>query len=225
MRAAGPTSARMTSTPRRQLARPAARLRLAWVMALLGLLGLVATGCGTTGPQTPAASIPARLAAEARPIGRSARFHPAAGGTVVGRCAPTLGQRAGVHVEVFAANRVVLLPAGISVGRPFTYSSGRIVKARCYGALVTVDPTGTVLVRPGPRLSLGDLFRAWGQHLSARRLVSFTAALGTGVAVYVNGRRWAGRPGTVPLRRHSEIVLEVGPHVPPHTSYSFPPGI
>jgi len=28
----------------------------------------------------------------------------------------------------------------------------------------------------------------------------------------------------VPLTRHAEIVLEVGPHVPPHSSYMFPPG-
>jgi len=28
----------------------------------------------------------------------------------------------------------------------------------------------------------------------------------------------------VPLARHSEIVLEVGPYVPPHRSYTFPPG-
>jgi hypothetical protein len=28
----------------------------------------------------------------------------------------------------------------------------------------------------------------------------------------------------VPLTRHAEIVLEVGPHVPSHSSYAFPPG-
>jgi dihydroxyacid dehydratase/phosphogluconate dehydratase len=35
---------------------------------------------------------------------------------------------------------------------------------------------------------------------------------------------WPGAPGAVPLTRHAEIVLEVGPHVPPHSSYAFPPG-
>jgi hypothetical protein len=194
-------------------------------LVLVGPLGLVAGGCGAAGPPAPPSGIPSRLAAEARPIGRSARFHPPAGSAIIGRCAPRLGARVGVHVEVFAANRVVLLPPGISARRPFTYSSGRIVKARCYGALVTIDPTGTVLVRPELRLSLGDLFHAWGQPLSRRRIVSFTAALGGRVVVYVNGRRWAGLPGSVPLTRHDEIVLEVGPHVPPHTSYIFPPGI
>jgi hypothetical protein len=50
---------------------------------------------------------------------------------------------------------------------------------------------------------VGALFRSRGQPLSATRLASFRA---------------------VPLTRHAEIVLEVGPHVPPHSSYAFPPG-
>jgi hypothetical protein len=29
----------------------------------------------------------------------------------------------------------------------------------------------------------------------------------------------------VVLARHAEIVLEVGPHVPPHPAYHFPPGV
>jgi hypothetical protein len=44
------------------------------------------------------------------------------------------------------------------------------------------------------------------------------------VAVFVDGRRWRGAPAAVPLTPHAEIVLEVGPHVPPHSSYAFPPG-
>jgi hypothetical protein len=129
-----------------------------------------------------------------------------------------------VHVEVFAADRVVLLPAGIGVRRPWSLLSGRITAARCYGALVTLDPTGLVLVRSGSRLSLGDLFRSWGEPLSATRLASFPAAKGSRVAVFVDGRAWPGAPGAVPLTAHAEIVLEVGPHVPPHSSYAFPPG-
>jgi len=27
------------------------------------------------------------------------------------------------------------------------------------------------------------------------------------------------------LRRHAEIVLEIGPYVPPHARYTFPPGV
>jgi hypothetical protein len=129
-----------------------------------------------------------------------------------------------VHVELFAANRVLLVSAGIGTRPPRAFSAGRISAARCYGDLVTLEPTGLVLVRPGLRMLLSDLFRAWGQPLSRRRLSSFVAPAGTRVAAFVDGRPWPGSPERVPLAAHSEIVLEVGPYVPPHPSYTFPPG-
>jgi hypothetical protein len=143
---------------------------------------------------------------------------------VVGQCRRGLGPRFGVHVEVFGADRVVIVPAGIGVRPPIRLSAGRISSAGCYGSLVTLEPTGLVLVRPGPRLSLSDLFRAWGEPLSLRRTASFVVPRGTEISLFVDGRRRRGRPGAVPLTRHSEIVLEVGPYVPPHSSYTFPPG-
>jgi hypothetical protein len=180
-------------------------------------------GCGSTPRPAPDVGLPPALVAEARPIGRGARFHPPATGPVTGRCRPGLGTRIGVHVELFAANRVVLVPAGIGTRPPRSFSAGRISRARCYGALVTLEPTGVVLVRARARLLLSDLFRAWGQPLSPTRLASFPASTGAHVATFVDGRRWRGSPGSVPLRRHAEIVLEVGPHVPPHAAYTFPP--
>jgi hypothetical protein len=129
-----------------------------------------------------------------------------------------------VHVELFAANRVVLVASGIGTLPPRAFSLGRIAAARCYGSIVTLEPTGLVLVRPGSRLSLSDLFRSWGQLLSTHRLASFRAPVGTRVTVFVDGRRWHGQPGSVPLTRHAEIVLEIGPHIPPHPSYTFPAG-
>jgi hypothetical protein len=128
-------------------------------------------------------------------------------------------------LELFAANRVVLVPAGIGTQPPRSLSAGRIAAARCYGDLVTLDPTGVVLVRPGVRLTLSDLFRSWGQRLSPSRLTSFSAPPGGGVIVFVGGRRWLGQPASVRLARDAEIVLEVGPRVPPHTAYTFPPGM
>jgi hypothetical protein len=126
-------------------------------------------------------------------------------------------------VEVFGANRVVIVPAGIGTMPPRTFSAGRISGARCFGSLVTIDPTGLVLVRPEHRLFLSDLFRAWGQPLSPRRLAAFSSPVGGPIAVFVDGRPWHGAPGSVALARHSEIVLEAGPYVPPHASYAFPP--
>jgi hypothetical protein len=203
-----------------------------WLLTVVLLSAFAVLGCGMTsrpGAATTdrvpklAAGIPKDLLLEARPIGAGPRFRPAPTGGVVGRCARQLGPRSAVHVEVFAANRVVIVPAGIGVRPPLTLSAGRIAGARCYGALVTLEPTGVVLVRAHEPISLSSLFRSWGQPLSPSRLGSFVASAGTHVAVFVDGRRWRGAPGSVPLVSHTEIVLEVGPRVPPHRSFAFPP--
>jgi hypothetical protein len=125
---------------------------------------------------------------------------------------------------LFARNQVVLVPAGLGTRGPRRYVAGRIVRARCYGLLVTLDPTGVVLVRPGPVPRLGELFRSWGQPLSRRRVAGFAAPLGQQVVAFVNGRPWTGKLADLPFRVHAEIVLEVGPPVPPHRVYRFPPG-
>lgn len=181
-------------------------------------------GCAAENHASPGRGIPRGLLSQARPIGRAARFHPPATGPVVGRCIRPLGRRYGVHVEVFAANRVVLVAAGIGSRPPRSFLAGRISDAACYGDLVTLEPTGVVLVRPGRRLTTWDLFRSWGQPLSSRRLASFRAPPGTTISVFVGGHRWRGSPERVPLARHSEIVLELSPFVPPHAGYTFPPG-
>lgn len=168
--------------------------------------------------------IPRSLLAEARPIGRGPRFHPPPGGAPTGACRRSLGPRAAVHVEVFAADRVVIVPAGIGVGAPWRATVGRITAARCYGTLVTLEPTGVVLVARGGRLRLADLFRAWRQPLSSLRVASFATPASRPTRVFVDGRRWMGAPGSVPLSSHSEIVVEIGPRVPPHRSFAFPPG-
>lgn len=198
-------------------------------LAAAATLLLVLSGCGSgqqpqPQPQPAQPAPPATLLAQARPIGRGPAFQPPVRGSVLGRCAPRLGRRVGAHVEVFAADRVVLIPAGIGAEPPRRFFSGRISGAGCYGELVTLDPTGLVLIRPGARPLLGDLFRSWGQPLSARRAASFSAAQGARVHVFVDGRSWPGAPGRVPLRPHAEIVLEVGPYVPPHAAYTFPAG-
>lgn len=188
-------------------------------LVLAATAALLLAGCGSADR-----GIPSSLLRAARPIGRGAAFHPPARGSVIGLCTAALGPRDGTHVEVFAANRVLLLAAGIGTLPPRRHFAGRITRARCYGALVTLDPTGLVLTRPGSRLDTADLFRSWGQPLSRFQIASFRASAGSEVAVFVDGRRWRGAPGGVPLAQHAEIVLEVGPHVPPHASYRFPPG-
>jgi hypothetical protein len=195
--------------------------------ALAGSLAAAAcvlSGCGSSDTAQRPQALPKALVMEARPVGRGPRFQPGVRARVPGPCLRTLGPRSGVHVELFAADRVIVVPAGIGTRPPRTSLSRRITAAGCYGELVTLEPTGLVLVRRGRRQLLSDLFRAWGQPLSAVRLGPFTASPGGRVRVSIGGRRWRGSPRAVPLAPHAVIVLEVGPHVRPHTSYRFPPG-
>jgi hypothetical protein len=199
------------------------------VAALAGAAVLAAlAGCGGHGSRAGdgdgLAGVPADVLAGARPIGRGPRFLPAMRGPIVGACRPLLGRRDGVHLEVFAENQVVVVAAGIGVRPPVRRAEGRIVAARCFGAVTTVEPTGVLLVRPDARLHLGDVFRAWGQPLDTARVAGFHAAPGGRVRVYVGGRPWRRTPAAVPLTRHAQIVVELGPYVPPHRSYTFPPG-
>ena len=189
----------------------------------MGAGAILLAGCGGAGRHQPSGAIPRNLLLEARPIGAGPRFHPPVRGPVPGTCRRRLGPRLEAHVEVFAADRVVIVPAGIGLRPPVRLAEGRITGARCFGALVTLEPTGVVLVRPGRTLRVADLFRAWGFPLTAERLAGFAAPPGERVRAYLAGRPWPWAAGDVPLSAHAEIVLEVGPYVPPHRAYTFAP--
>lgn len=203
---------------------PAAALAGAPSAAFAGaVVGCAAAlgACGGAGATNPAAPIPRSLLAQARPIGVGARFRPGVDGTPAGRCRPRLGDRFQVHIELFAANRVVILPAGIGTLPPRRWLGGMLTGARCFGELVTLQPTGVVLVAPGAGATVGTLFRSLGQPLGARRLAGFTAPPGGHVRAYIDGTAARRAPSGVPLTPHAEIVLEVGPYVPPHASFRF----
>src|SRR5918912_1083097 len=135
---------------------------------------------------------------------------------------PGDGPRFGVHVELFARGQVVIVPAGIGVAAP-RRRVGAFVRPRgCSYAVRTTGPTGVLEIRRGARLTLGRLFAVWSQPLSATRLAGFSTRPSAPVRAYVAGRRWRGPLGAVPLRRHAQIVLELGRFVPPHRSFRFP---
>jgi hypothetical protein len=160
-------------------------------------------GASSPTASSPTASIPAKLLAGLRPIGAGPRFHPAPTGRPTGGCRAAPGSRE-AHIELFGANRVVLIPAGVGH------------RGDCYGNAVTTDPTGVIHFRPGA--TLAELFRAWGQPLTSTRLASFTGS----VRYYVAGHRVRGVGA---LTEHAQIVIEVGPYVPPHSSFTFPRGL
>ncbi len=125
-----------------------------------------------------------------------------------------------VHLELFAKKLVLLVPAGIGVAPPHERDGAYVTSGRCVYPLRTREPTGVVEVATSRPVTVGDLFRVWGQPLGSRRMAGFRS--NRPVLAFVNGRRILGDPRAIPLRRHDEIVLEIGGYVVPHTSYLFP---
>jgi hypothetical protein len=155
------------------------------------------------------------LAPVPTPIGVGPRYHPRP--AVHAACAPgVLRTGSRLHVELFANGRVVIVPAAIGVGGA-RFELGRVRSARCRARVWTVEPTGVVQFEG--RTTLRDLFGVWGTRLAPGRLLSFTGA----VRVYVDGLLRRGDPRTLVLHDRDEVVLEVGPYIPPHVSYRFPP--
>jgi hypothetical protein len=131
-------------------------------------------------------------------------------------------------VEVFAAGFGVVIPAGIGMAPPLRRAGVFVRGGRCSYPLRTTEPTGLVRVAPRRLVgvpTLGQLFALWGQPLSARAVAGFRAARGEAVVVFLDGVRWRASPDSVPLRRHAQVVIELGPRVEPHPSYLFPPGL
>jgi hypothetical protein len=135
-------------------------------------------------------------------------------------CRPATRPPRMAHVELFVRGRAVLLPAGIGIAGPAAISAGRVLGGRCRYPLSTADPTGVISVNQPGRLTLGQLFRIWGQPLGDHRLLGFRSQ--APVRGFVDGRAWHHGVRRIPLRDRSEIVIELGRLIPPHSFYLFP---
>jgi hypothetical protein len=195
------------------------------VFATIVVASAALTGCGGDGPSAQDAPLPP----QAPGVGPGPRFRPpslsaraARALPIEGlRCTRSAGPRFGAHLELFARRRVVLVAPGIGIAPPRTRRGAYVRGGRCSYPVRTREPTGVLEVEPRTPVSLGQLFAVWGQPLSRRRMAGFRGR----VRAYVGGRRRRGDPRAIPVRRHAQIVLEVGGHVPPHASYRFPPGL
>ncbi len=129
---------------------------------------------------------------------------------------------AAAHVELFAAGHVVIVPAGIGVDPPLRVRGATVRGGRCAYPLRTLDPTGLVLFGSDAPHTLGALFDVWGQPLGPTAMAGFRTRPHDRVSVFVGGARWGGDPAAAPLPSGSQVTIEVGVHVPPHTGYTFP---
>jgi hypothetical protein len=181
----------------------------------------------------PIVSGPSGLAPSQIPIraGRGPRYRLPALSALVARRAPIAGLRCarrhphlyGIHLELFAHRLVLPVSSGIGVAPPVRRQGVYVLGGACSYPLRTLEPTGVVRVdRMAGRVPvLGTLFAIWGQPLSSRRLADFSGP----VLAFVDGHRWRGASGAIPLHRHAQIVLEVDGFLPPHPRYEFPPGL
>lgn len=191
------------------------------VLALCGLVATASSGHAARNPLIPT------------PIGAAPGFHPPALSRPVAtrrevaglRCERESGTRFGVHLELFARGRVVIVPAGIGVAPPWSNPRPHVVSGACSYAARTTTPTGVIEVRTGRELTLRDFFAVWGQSLGERRLAGFRAPPRQDIRAYVAGSRWRGSVRAIPLARHAEIVLELGPYIPPHSTFLFTRGL
>ena len=192
------------------------------------LVALILPGCA--GKVRPSTASGVALSPDQQPIpaGTGRRYRLPAVTPRVAQRLPVAGLRcSGRHRRFFAAhlelyaNRLVLpVPAGIGVAPPARRSGAYVTGGACRYPIRTFEPTGVTVLDAGRSLTLGQLFAVWGQPLSRRSLAGFHGA----VEAFVNGRRWRRAPAAIPLRRHSEIVLEIDGLVAPHRTYTFPPG-
>jgi hypothetical protein len=197
-------------------------------LTMLAAAAALLSGCGDRGGD-PRPGQDAPLPPQAPGVGRGPDFRPPSLGARAARGLPVEGLRCsrsrqarfGAHLELFAAGRVVLVAPGIGIAPPRIRRGAYVSGGRCSYPVRTREPTGVLEVERGTAISLGQMFAVWGRPLSRARMAGFRGR----VRAYVGGRRWRRDPRAIPLTRHAQIVLEVGPHVSPHASYRFPPGL
>src|SRR3954469_17104081 len=128
--------------------------------SLLPLLAAVAVcACGDKTPHEPP------LPKTAPGVGPTARHRPPSLGPRAARAQPTAGlrcesataRRSGIHLELFAERRVVLVPPGVGIAPPRRSTGAYVRGGRCSYPLRTREPTGVVEVRASGRpTTLGD---------------------------------------------------------------------
>ena len=110
------------------------------------------------------------------------------------------------HLTILDHGKEVAVPP--NVGQP--------AEKRCIYWVHTHTPDGVIHVE-APQFrsfTLGDFFAVWGQRLSRTQAAWARAAKGQTLRVWVNGNRYTGDPGAIPLAAHTDIVIEAGPPFP-----------
>jgi hypothetical protein len=136
------------------------------------------------------------------------RSQTADGQTIGGvSCDRQEGQRVHIHqhLVIFDHGKEVAVP--YDVGRP---------NLPCLYWLHTHTPDGIIHIEaPVERsFTLGDFFRIWGQPLTKSVAATAKASGKEPLRVWVDGKPYSGDPAKIPLKAHTDIVIEAGPPFP-----------
>jgi hypothetical protein len=221
-RAAAARAAQRRTERRRSIVRWTAGVAvLAIVVA--GIVGIIASGSSSSKAPTPTSSAspstsPGALGPEGIPLEPGTLLAPAStaatGQTVAGiqcQSSEQVAYHIHAHLAVFVNGNSRPVPLGIGVVKPVVTpsSSGGFAQAStCYYWLHTHVQDGVIHVESPTKqvYTLGQFFDEWRQPLSARQVAGAKGA----VTAYLNGKRYAGDPRTIPLSPHAIIQLDVG---------------
>ena len=123
------------------------------------------------------------------------------------------------HLAVYVDGQPRAIPAGIGVVEPVPQQTANGVfmqASRCYYWLHAHAQDGVIHVEAPTQAThtLGQFFAIWRQPLTTNQVGPAHGA----VTVYVNGKRSAVDPASIPLASHEDIQLDVGePDVPPQS--------
>jgi hypothetical protein len=130
------------------------------------------------------------------------------------------------HLQIYVNGQQRTVPGGIGIVPPYRIQQSAagpfITGGRAFYWLHTHDRTGVIHIESPVRrtYSLGEFFDMWGQPLGTDQVGPVHGA----VTALVDGTRFTGDPGTIPLHAHDVIQLAVGPVVTFHP-YDFPQGL
>jgi hypothetical protein len=117
------------------------------------------------------------------------------------------------HAHLFILKDGIAQPVSANVGIP-----GGALLPRCLYWLHTHDRTGMIhMEAPGPKsFSLGQFFDIWGWPVTPARVVKLAVPPGQ-LAVFVDGQPFTEDPRSIPLKNHTQVVIEIGRRVAPPT--------
>jgi hypothetical protein len=130
------------------------------------------------------------------------------------------------HLAVYADSQPQVVPYGIGIGQPWQIQPSAegpfVAGGSCFHWLHTHTQDGIIHVEsPQQRtFTLGEFFAIWGEPLTSNQVGPNEGP----VIAYVNGERFSGEPGEIPLTAHALIQLDVADTTPPQP-FTFPPGL